>query len=106
MLQGATSNNTSVTSPLLVTTMSVLTFCCLSGFCVVHREMEAEPAGAQGSQDDVLKILVATDNHVGHLERDDVRRDDSFIAFEEICRIAAEREVGSLHCLCVLLPLQ
>lgn len=33
---------------------------------------------------DVLRVLITTDNHVGYLERDTVRKDDSFIIFEEI----------------------
>ena len=45
----------------------------------------------------MLKVLVATDNHLGYLEKDEIRRDDSFAAFEEICRIASEREVHGIH---------
>ena len=42
---------------------------------------------------DTLKILLATDNHVGYLENDPIRGNDSFITFEEIFKIAKEREV-------------
>lgn len=42
---------------------------------------------------DTLRILVATDCHVGYLESDEVRRYDSFNAFEEICSIASQRQV-------------
>ena len=45
----------------------------------------------------MLKVLVATDNHLGYMEKDEIRRDDSFAAFEEICRIASEREVCGTH---------
>ena len=40
-----------------------------------------------------IKILVATDNHLGFNERDAVRCDDSFAAFEEILFTARENEV-------------
>ncbi|GAX85793.1 hypothetical protein CEUSTIGMA_g13208.t1 [Chlamydomonas eustigma] len=33
---------------------------------------------------DLLKILISTDNHLGVWEKDEVRRDDSFDAFEEV----------------------
>ncbi|CAD7697390.1 unnamed protein product [Ostreobium quekettii] len=45
-----------------------------------------------------LKILIATDNHLGVWERDNVRRDDSFDAFEEVFEMAQRLEVD-----CVLL---
>ncbi|KAJ3190528.1 Double-strand break repair protein mre11a, partial [Irineochytrium annulatum] len=40
-----------------------------------------------------LRILIATDNHLGYMERDPVRGGDSFDSFEEILQIATEREV-------------
>lgn len=43
-----------------------------------------------------LRILVATDCHVGYLENDEIRRFDSFNAFEEICSIASQRQVWFL----------
>ncbi len=43
--------------------------------------------------DDTLRILVASDNHLGYLERDPVRGNDSFDTFEEILQLAQEREV-------------
>eukprot|EP00898_Chlorokybus_atmophyticus_P003724 jgi/Chlat1/4352/Chrsp29S00349 len=52
-----------------------------------------------GSQDgDSMRILIATDNHLGYMERDEIRKDDSFMAFEEIFELAAKRKVD-----CVLL---
>jgi hypothetical protein len=42
---------------------------------------------------DVMRILVATDNHLGFMERDRIRRDDSFIAVEEILALAQEKKV-------------
>eukprot|EP01117_Protostelium_nocturnum_P020548 TRINITY_DN9299_c0_g1_i2.p1 TRINITY_DN9299_c0_g1~~TRINITY_DN9299_c0_g1_i2.p1 ORF type:complete len:711 (-),score=296.00 TRINITY_DN9299_c0_g1_i2:56-2188(-) len=48
-------------------------------------------------QDDIasstFKILVATDNHLGYLEKDPVRGNDSFITFEEILQHAKRLEV-------------
>ena len=42
---------------------------------------------------DTLRILVATDCHLGYMEKDEIRRHDSFKAFEEICSIAAQKQV-------------
>ncbi|KAF9279152.1 Double-strand break repair protein mre11a [Mortierella alpina] len=46
----------------------------------------------EGDNEDTFSILVATDNHLGYLEKDPVRGDDSFEAFEEILEIAAKSE--------------
>ncbi|XP_062191206.1 double-strand break repair protein MRE11-like [Phragmites australis] len=43
-----------------------------------------------------LRILVATDCHLGYLEKDEVRRFDSFDAFEEICSLAEKNKVDFL----------
>lgn len=40
-----------------------------------------------------LRILVATDCHLGYMEKDEIRRHDSFQAFEEICSIASQKKV-------------
>lgn len=40
-----------------------------------------------------LRILVATDVHLGYMEKDEIRRHDSFQAFEEICSIAEKKQV-------------
>jgi double-strand break repair protein MRE11 len=42
---------------------------------------------------DTFRILIATDNHLGYLESDPIRKDDSFNSFEEILKIAKERQV-------------
>jgi len=42
---------------------------------------------------DVLRILVATDNHLGYMERDRVRKHDSFITMQEILEVAKEQKV-------------
>ncbi|KAL4422894.1 hypothetical protein ABPG75_009091 [Micractinium tetrahymenae] len=41
------------------------------------------------SDDGVLRILVSTDNHLGVWEKDEVRKDDSFVSFEEVFEMAA-----------------
>ncbi|XP_031405598.1 double-strand break repair protein MRE11 [Punica granatum] len=54
---------------------------------------------ADSSREDVgntLRILVATDIHLGYMEKDEVRRHDSFQAFEEICSIAQKKQVDFL----------
>lgn len=45
------------------------------------------------SDDDILKILITTDNHLGFCERDDERANDSLIAFEECLQIARDENV-------------
>eukprot|EP00884_Botryococcus_braunii_P018650 jgi/Botrbrau1/5469/Bobra.27_1s0019.2 len=44
------------------------------------------------SNEDIFKILIATDNHLGVWEKDEVRKDDSFNAFEEVLEIAREQQ--------------
>ncbi|CAM8999023.1 unnamed protein product [Rhodiola kirilowii] len=43
-----------------------------------------------------LRILIATDCHLGYMEKDEIRRHDSFQAFEEICSIADKKQVDFL----------
>lgn len=45
--------------------------------------------------DETMRILVSTDNHLGYLERDPVRSLDSFAALEEVLYLAKKYEVGS-----------
>ena len=42
-----------------------------------------------------LRILVATDCHLGYLEKDEERRFDSFDTFEEICSLAEKHKVNN-----------
>ena len=39
---------------------------------------------------DVIKILVATDIHLGYAEKHPVKADDSFVTFEEILDIGVK----------------
>ncbi|KAG1462731.1 hypothetical protein G6F46_003814 [Rhizopus delemar] len=44
-------------------------------------------------EENTFKILIATDNHIGYLERDPIRGNDSFKTFEEILQIAEAQQV-------------
>jgi double-strand break repair protein MRE11 len=46
--------------------------------------------------DDTIKIMLATDNHIGYLERDPVRGHDAINTFEEILQLASKHDVGLL----------
>lgn len=46
--------------------------------------------------DDIVRFLVSTDNHLGYAERDPVRGNDSFAAFEEVLRTAIAKKVDFL----------
>lgn len=43
--------------------------------------------------EDTFKILVATDIHLGYMEKDAVRGNDTFATLDEILRLAQENEV-------------
>ena len=42
---------------------------------------------------DTIRILVATDNHVGYAERDAIRGDDSWKSFHEVMCLAKDKDV-------------
>lgn len=42
---------------------------------------------------DTIRILVATDNHVGAFEKDPIRGDDSWKSFHEVMCLAKDRDV-------------
>lgn len=44
---------------------------------------------------DTIRILVASDNHVGYEERDPIRKDDSWKTFDEIMNLARTEDVSS-----------
>ena len=50
----------------------------------------------KADDEDTIKILLATDNHIGYLERDPIRGRDSFDTFEEILQHAVKREVSAI----------
>jgi hypothetical protein len=45
---------------------------------------------------DTIRILIATDNHVGYNERDAIRGDDSWRSFDEAMSVARERDVDMI----------
>lgn len=42
---------------------------------------------------DTIRILVATDSHVGYEERDAIRKDDSWKSFDEVMQLAKSQDV-------------
>jgi hypothetical protein len=67
---------------------------CLVQLQPIHREViPPESCSDHLAAANTIRILVATDNHVGYAERDPVRGDDSFITFNEIMELAKERDV-------------
>lgn len=42
---------------------------------------------------DEIRILVATDSHVGFVERDPIRKDDSWQSFDEVMGLAKTEDV-------------
>jgi double-strand break repair protein MRE11 len=58
------------------------------------RQRNTQPEdSADFTEADEISILIATDNHVGYAERDQVRGDDSWKTFHEIMVLAKERDV-------------
>lgn len=45
------------------------------------------------SASDTIRILIATDSHVGYEERDPIRKDDSWRSFDEIMKLAKTEDV-------------
>nr|GAT52877.1 predicted protein [Mycena chlorophos] len=43
--------------------------------------------------DDTIKIMLATDNHIGYMERDPIRGQDSINTFKEILQLAVKHDV-------------
>ena len=54
----------------------------------------AQQADGDATDDSVINILVASDLHLGYLEKDPIRGDDSFATFNEVFQIANERKVS------------
>lgn len=52
--------------------------------------------GSAPHPDHIIKILISTDNHLGYLEKDPVRGDDSFRVFEEVLHLAKSNNVDML----------
>ena len=58
--------------------------------------MPRKPSNGEPDPLSVIKILISTDNHLGYLEKDPVRGNDSFRAFEEVLEIARVNEVDMI----------
>ena len=50
--------------------------------------------GPYPDADDTIKIMLATDNHIGYLERDPIRGQDSINAFNEVLQLAVKHDVS------------
>ncbi|TFK32099.1 DNA repair and meiosis protein Mre11 [Crucibulum laeve] len=51
------------------------------------------PAIQTAYPDDIIRILLATDNHIGYMERDPIRGQDSINTFEEILQLGKKHDV-------------
>ena len=51
----------------------------------------------QSSAADTIRILVATDSHVGYEERDPIRKDDSWRSFDEVMQLARTQDARTPH---------
>ncbi|KZT01347.1 DNA repair exonuclease [Laetiporus sulphureus 93-53] len=51
------------------------------------------PPVIQKASDDTIKIMLATDTHIGYLERDPIRGQDSINTFREILQLAVKHDV-------------
>ena len=45
-------------------------------------------------EEDTIRIMLATDNHIGYNERDPVRGQDSINTFKEILQLAVKHDVS------------
>lgn len=62
-----------------------------NGFC--GEAVEEEQGDEHGHLGEVMKILIATDIHLGYAEKDPVRAEDSFVTFDEILELGLEHDV-------------
>ncbi|XP_068150460.1 double-strand break repair protein MRE11 isoform X2 [Drosophila tropicalis] len=52
--------------------------------------------GGDKDVDNVIRIMVSTDNHLGYLGNDRIRGEDSFVAFEEMLQLAVSEDVDMI----------
>ena len=62
-----------------------------------HPSDDEEARILDDADENTLRIMLCTDNHLGYAEKDPVRGMDSFAAFEEVLYLAKEYKV----CLCL-----
>ena len=58
-----------------------------------HKAENEDDQDEKGEKDSTLKILLSTDNHLGYMEKDPIRRMDSFAAMEQVLQLAVALEV-------------
>ncbi|TDL14993.1 DNA repair exonuclease [Rickenella mellea] len=51
------------------------------------------PPTLYDQDEDTIKIMLATDNHIGYMERDPIRGQDAINTFEEILKLAVKNDV-------------
>ncbi|KAJ3162342.1 Double-strand break repair protein mre11a [Geranomyces michiganensis] len=56
---------------------------------------DAVPGSIADADPNAFRILLATDNHLGYMEKDPVRANDSFNAFEEVLKLARKHAARS-----------
>ncbi|EQC53075.1 Rad32 nuclease [Schizosaccharomyces japonicus yFS275] len=61
-----------------------------------QRLSEVEEQGVDDYDENTIRILIASDNHIGYAERDPIRGNDAIRTFNEILGIAREREVDMI----------
>ncbi|KJE92219.1 double-strand break repair protein MRE11A, variant [Capsaspora owczarzaki ATCC 30864] len=67
-----------------------------AGRAAEHASANGQAEGDDDDDDDeanIMSILITTDNHIGYLENDPIRGNDSFMTFEEILLLAQEENV-------------
>lgn len=57
----------------------------------------AEVCISARDDEDTFRILLATDIHLGYLEKDAIRGSDSFNTMDEILKYAKSKKVGDLR---------
>jgi hypothetical protein len=57
-----------------------------------HSLASSLPSPSNDDDDNVFRILISSDNHLGAWEKDEIRKRDSFDAFDEVFRLASERK--------------
>ena len=58
---------------------------------------EEEEVNVDEVDDETLRIMVSTDNHLGYAEKDPIRGMDSFAAFEEVLYLAKRHKVRAVQ---------
>ncbi|PCH37554.1 DNA repair exonuclease [Wolfiporia cocos MD-104 SS10] len=58
-----------------------------------HEVAPPPPTIRNAFADDTIRIMLATDNHIGYLERDPIRGQDSINTFREILQLAVKHDV-------------